>query len=215
MDITKRTYPKINSLFDRDVYGNLLIGQYCRPEFSIIERWDIYEKIDGTNIRIIIDGDDIYFKGRTNADNNIPTHLLEFLKETYTKERLQAGMGKHMVIFGEGYGHKIQAVGSKYMHGCEKVGFIGFDILVGNHWIEQKHLEGIFHAMGIKRVPKISSCVPLGKSGHGYSNFLGLPSALNPSMEMEGIIARPHGCELQNSRNERVIWKLKNKDFEK
>lgn len=63
-------YPKINSLykrrdvtvdpitgkniFDKEKKHQLLMGQYSQPEFSNIKYWDVFEEIDGTNIRITL-----------------------------------------------------------------------------------------------------------------------------------------------------------------
>jgi hypothetical protein len=66
-------YPKVNSLFKREGCGAwdavnnryvcdvnkkprtspLIIGDYACPEFESINRWQIDEKVDGTNIRIM------------------------------------------------------------------------------------------------------------------------------------------------------------------
>jgi len=64
-------YPKINSLYKRHGWyfdekdkkntsselqknrQSFIIGDYACPEFESINRWQIDEKIDGTNIRVI------------------------------------------------------------------------------------------------------------------------------------------------------------------
>lgn len=63
-------YPKINSLYKRNGWyfdekekrscdpsrqplrQSLIIGDFACPEFASINKWQIDEKIDGTNVRI-------------------------------------------------------------------------------------------------------------------------------------------------------------------
>ena len=46
-------YPKIQTLYDRDEKFKVDPTQIRCPEFSLITRWLITEKIDGTNVRIV------------------------------------------------------------------------------------------------------------------------------------------------------------------
>ncbi len=55
-----REYHKIQTVFLRDPETNhrtLLEGQYAEPAFEFLagNRWVFTEKVDGTNIRIIVD----------------------------------------------------------------------------------------------------------------------------------------------------------------
>ena len=47
-------YPKINTLWKRDIKGNIIDGEFSCLEFVNIKNWYITEKIDGTNVRVII-----------------------------------------------------------------------------------------------------------------------------------------------------------------
>lgn len=133
-------YHKINSVFKRDMSAPnspFVIGAYSTPELEYLadNLWLFEEKLDGTNIRIIFNGVSVTFRGRTNKAV-IPKHLLEFLKEKYTVERLSKAFPElHddavACLYGEGIGHKIQKAGSRY---CGKeVDFVLIDVKVG-HW---------------------------------------------------------------------------------
>lgn len=46
-------YPKINTLFNRDSKGVIILSQLSNTTFGNISRWYVTEKIDGQNIRIL------------------------------------------------------------------------------------------------------------------------------------------------------------------
>lgn len=97
-------YPKINSLWKRQGWyfdekkkkdptyqknrQSFIVGDYACEEFGLIKEWDVYEKVDGTNIRVMFDGEKVKFGGRTNAAQ-IPCHLLEVLQELFTVEKMK------------------------------------------------------------------------------------------------------------------------------
>lgn len=88
-------YPKIETLFDRDKKTFKVIeGQLRCPEFALVNRWVVTEKVDGINIRVVLKPDDpplwpwrVRFYGRTSRAQ-IPTFLLEYLKDTFKLERM-------------------------------------------------------------------------------------------------------------------------------
>ncbi|MBM3887132.1 hypothetical protein FJ364_04335 [Candidatus Dependentiae bacterium] len=88
-------YPKINSLFKRNVSDNtLIIGDYACPEFGLLKAWRVEEKIDGTNIRIVYDPlatkpeAKLAILGRSK-DSAMPTQLHEWLKNHFTLDRVE------------------------------------------------------------------------------------------------------------------------------
>ena len=62
-------YHKIQSIFKRDAEnGYKFTSEYSCPEFEYLQNneWEFTEKVDGTNIRIIWDGQDgLRIAGRT------------------------------------------------------------------------------------------------------------------------------------------------------
>ena len=142
-------YHKIESLFDRDEKTFKFIeGKFRLPEFEYLKDniWTYTEKIDGTNIRIGWNGEDIEIGGRTN-NAQIPTFLLARINELFTKEKLADIFAKNpeeelsVILFCEGYGAKIQKGGGNYIP--DGVDLALFDIKIGTWWLKREDVEGI------------------------------------------------------------------------
>ena len=126
-------YTKIETIFERDMEGTkkLIDGKFRNEtvEFLKGNRWIGTEKIDGTNVGIVWDGHKVSYQGRTERAQ-IPTHLMNKLIEmfggTVNEEVFEQKFGEMQVIlFGEGYGAKIQKGGGNYR---SDVSFILFDV---------------------------------------------------------------------------------------
>src|SRR5262245_41422558 len=132
---TAREYPKIDTLFDRDERTFKVIpGKFRRPEFDLVGEWDVYEKIDGTNVRVIYrpDMDILLFGGRTD-NAQMPPRLMAVLTSMFPKSKMKEVFGAdgatdEVVLYGEGYGPTIQKGGGNYRG---DVSFRLFDVLVG------------------------------------------------------------------------------------
>jgi ATP-dependent RNA circularization protein (DNA/RNA ligase family) len=207
-------YPKINTLWKRDENNKFVIlpGDYSKEEFKAISQWRVTEKIDGTNIRVIWDmatEDNIVFKGRTDKAQ-IPVFLLDSLKETFTKELFEKHFPEsQVVLYGEGYGNKIQSVGKKYR---KDNGFILFDAWIDGWWIEQHNVKDIAKKLGIKDVPDLGimsteDIIDLVKSK---------PKSKESSEELisEGVVVRSEPLMLFRDGTP-IMWKLKVKDYVK
>ncbi len=208
-------YPKINSLWQRDPTNDYVImpGLYSCKEFSVIDSWTISEKVDGTNIRIVFDGQRVLYGGRTD-NAQIPPHLLTYLQATFTVERLKkvfTDETPNIVLFGEGYGPKIQKGGGLYK---STASFALFDVYVNGWWLEQLAVREIADALSIDTVaPKYNEIVnkkeivDLIKS-HPKSVIA------QETREMEGVVAR--SAPLMLFRNGLpVMFKLKVSDYDK
>lgn len=210
-------YIKIDTIFNRDTEGSkkLIIGDWRDNTVKFLSNleWVWTEKIDGTNIGVVWDGHKVSFQGRTERAD-IPKHLLERLNELFggneTEELFEQVFGeKEVILFGEGYGHKIQKVGDLYnQYGCD---FILFDVYIPEKdlYLERANVESIAKTFGIGVVPivgmgSLRDAVEYVKEG--YNSFLG-------SCKMEGIVCRPL-VEIRNREGKRVIVKIKYHDFE-
>ena len=125
-------YTKIETIFERDMEGTkkLIEGKFRNEtvEFLKDNQWICTEKIDGTNIGIVWDGHKVSYQGRTERAQ-IPAHLMNKLIEMFggetNEELFEQKFGETQVIlFGEGYGAKIQKGGGNYR---SDVSFILFD----------------------------------------------------------------------------------------
>lgn len=213
------TYHKIHGIFKRHLEGakkgRFIMGQYSRPDFEMLKdiRWEWTEKIDGTNIRVIWDGNDISFKGKTDRAE-LPKHLEEKLNKIFYKEEtielFQDFFGETEVCFyGEGYGYKIQK-GCKYFGGEKEVGFILFDIKVGKTWLKRSDVMDLANSFNIKVVPYLGR----GTVEEAINFVKSEPKSAfgNQDFVMEGLVIRPE-VELLDRNGHRIITKIKVKDF--
>ncbi len=204
-----REYHKIQSIFKRDAKGNF-ITEFSTPEFEYLRNnmWVGTEKIDGTNIRIMWDTHKIKIGGKTDKAQ-IPTFLYDKLNELFTFEKMKKAFPETEVcLYGEGYGAKIQKVGSSYIP--DGVDFILFDVKIGNFWLKRGDVDDIAHKLKIKSV-RIVFEGNLEKAVNmirlGFNSTIGKAKA-------EGLVLEP-SCQMLNRQGERIITKIKTKDFNK
>jgi hypothetical protein len=205
-----KEYHKIQTVYLRDPatkYKTLLEGQFTKPEFEYLKNnmWVFTEKVDGTNIRVQWDGEQVAFAGKTdNAD--MPKFLLERLVEMFPAGRFTANELPPLCLYGEGYGAKIQKGGGNYI--ADGVSFILFDVWVDGVWLERYNVEDVAEKLMVKIVPIVGEGTlieGIEMVRNGYDSKL-------RKTPPEGLIMRPK-VELVNRRGERVITKVKMKDF--
>lgn len=211
------TYQKINTIYKRDMAGSkrMMVGEWSQPEFEYLKdnRWEWTEKIDGTNIRVHWDGEQVLFGGRTDKAD-MPEHLLKMLQEKFTPELLrqvfeQQGEGETSItLYGEGYGMKIQK-GGNYM--AKRVGFILFDIRIGSWWLKRSDCEALAQQLDIPIVPVIGygtlqEAVDFVKKG--FKSTI----AENKDYDAEGLVLKP-AVDLLARSGQRIITKIKHCDF--
>ena len=213
-------YPKINTIWKRDEKNKFRIidGDFSKPEFDNIKNWHITEKIDGTNIRVkfetISGNGEVRFDGRTD-EAQIPAHLFAALQKMFPVSVFEYGLEAFeetgtplkSILYGEGYGAKIQKGGGIYR---SDPGFILFDVWVDGWWLNRESVEDIAKKLNIPSVPSFGTmdwqkAVDLVKS-----NPMSL--ATNQPKIMEGIVARSHPLVLFRDGTP-VMWKLKVRDY--
>lgn len=215
-------YHKIDSIFRRDTKGRIIEGDYARPEFEYLadNEWVFTEKVDGTNIRLSYGrspsfrgNEHAYIAGRTD-NAQLPPFLLARLIEIMRAAPFEGVFdvdlkdGATVVLYGEGYGAKIQKGGGSYLpDGCD---FVLFDVRVGTWWLRRGAVEEVASNLGLTVVPvlgkgTLADAVALAREG--------FPSARWPGVAVaEGLVLRPE-TELFDRRGERIITKIKHKDF--
>lgn len=206
-------YNKIDTLYKRDEKSKkLLEGQFRNPTVEFLKdiTWQFTEKIDGTNIRVEWDGHEVRFGGRTDKAQ-IPNHLLNKLNELFSGEvnaqLFEQKFGSTPVIlFGEGYGPKIQNGGSYR----DDVSFILFDVLISNNYQSRESVEDIGNYFGLEIVPILFEG-PLQKGVDFVKTNPDSVIAQNGA-KMEGLVARPK-FELRDRCGNRIIAKIKYCDF--
>lgn len=208
-------YTKIETIFERDMEGSkkLIEGKFRNEtvEFLKDNQWICTEKVDGTNIGIVWDGHKVSYQGRTERAQ-IPAHLMNKLIEMFggeiNEELFEQKFGETQVIlFGEGYGAKIQKGGGNYR---SDVSFILFDVYLPeqNLWLKRDALEDIARTFGIDIVP-----IVLTGTLHEAVDFVKQkPKSTIGVAEMEGLVCKPE-VDMLDRMGRRVIVKVKVRDF--
>lgn len=205
-------YHKIQSIFKRDMTSKrktLIEGEWTRPEFEYLAGnvWTFTEKVDGTNIRVIFNDGGVTFGGRTE-DAQIPAQLVARLNERFLP--LAAKLGEVFpdgaaVLYGEGYGAKIQKGGGNYRADQD---FVLFDVRVGQWWLQRSDVHDVAQKLSLDVVPVIGEGTlhdAVAWAKRGIRSTWG-------DFEAEGIVARPK-TELMTRGGQRLVAKIKCRDF--
>ena len=210
-------YEKINTLWKREEQrgkniGKVIEGDYAKEEFSMIDKWEATEKIDGQCITIIITEDEIKIQGKSEKTEFNKAHepLLAYLDERFTREAVDATFdfteADIVTIYGEGYGAKIQKGGGKYLE--DNQSFIVFDINIDGIWLERELVEELADKMKLRVVPSFGIMTKAeivdfvkAKKNSTFGDFT-----------MEGVVCRSKPL-LLDRMGRRIAWKLKVKDF--
>lgn len=205
-------YCKIQTVFKRDPatkHRTLLEGEYSLPAFEYLRNchWIFTEKVDGTNIRVMWDGEagTVRFGGRTDAAQ-IPATLVNVLQALFPTDKFIGLALSSMILYGEGYGAKIQKGGGNY--NPDRQSFVLFDVLCGGLWLERENVQDLADKLGLDAVPVVSSGsleTMVDFARNGFNSRWG-------PFRAEGLVARP-ATELMTRRGERIITKIKHKDF--
>lgn len=209
-------YTKIETIFERDMEGTkkLIEGKFRNDTVEYLKdnQWIGTEKIDGTNVGIVWDGHKVSYQGRTERAQ-IPTHLMNKLIEmfggTVNEEVFEQKFGEMQVIlFGEGYGAKIQKGGGNYR---SDVSFILFDVYLpeSNLWLKRDAVEDIAKTFGIDAVPIVYK----GNLDGAVDFVKGKPKSTIGTAEMEGIVCKP-AVDMLDRMGRRLVVKIKVCDFQ-
>lgn len=213
-------YPKIVTVWERDPerrYKYLVQGKWARPELEYLKdnQWVFTEKVDGTNIRLIWDGQALMFAGRTDKAI-IPPFLKERLLDLLVPVPVEGSLAElftpdnTVCLYGEGYGARIQKAGKHYKSGG--VDFILFDIMVNGLWLEREDVVDIADKLTVDVVPVVGTGTletAINLVGTGFHS-----EVAEEEITAEGLVMRPK-IELSDRRGNRIITKIKYKDFER
>jgi hypothetical protein len=205
-----KEYHKIVTVWERDPATNfktLIEGKWAEPEFEYLKDcpWVCTEKVDGTNIRVMWDGEKVSFGGKTDAAQ-LYVPLFEKLQGYFYAGAMARIFDGPVCLYGEGYGAKIQKGGGNYI--SESVDFTLFDVLVGDNWLERDNVVDIANRLEVTVVPILRTCPLLEAiemTRKGFQSSWG-------DFRAEGLVMRPQ-VELRSRRGSRVITKIKCTDF--
>lgn len=218
-----RTYTKINTLYKRDEKGNIILGDFSRPELAYLydNKWRAFYKVDGTNMSYYWDGHELQIHGKSEKAN-IPSKLNTAMQNLLSVEKLQEVFPikydeegneiPFMVrIYGEGYGVGIQKCGGSYSRTENK--FIVFDIMINGFWLEWEDVCDICSRLNLETVTELGEMTLREAEAMVIKGFKS-PIADNKELDAEGIVLRPL-VQLFNKKDERIMVKIKTCDYKK
>lgn len=209
-----REYHKIENIFKRDnITKKLIINDFTNENFDFLKNntWEFTEKVDGTNIRVYWDGYRVSFGGRTDKAQ-IPDDLLIELEKLFggpENEQLfeQKFGNKEVILFGEGYGGKIQKTGQLYSQNCK---FILFDVLINDIYLRRYDVDEVARYFNVDSVPIVLEGTL--QDGVNYVKNISTSKISEKELKMEGLVGRPKS-ELKDRTGRRIILKIKYEDF--
>lgn len=200
-------YPKINTIWKRTERGQIIEGEFATPELSLLRdvEWEWTEKVDGTNVRVGWDGESVEFGGRT-ANSQMHTGLIAALLEMFPEEKLRAVFDDGpTVLYGEGYGAKIQKGGGNY---SPVQTFVLFDVTVGDWWLRRADVRDVGQKLDVETIPTVRHGGLLAACEVVQA---GLTSTWG-EFPAEGLVGRPI-VDLCDRRGQRIIAKIKTRDY--
>lgn len=223
-----KPYHSIETVFTRNKETNVLdFGTIRNSVNDFIPEWTISEKIDGTNIRVVVTLAGVSIKGRTD-NANINPDLIKAVEAHFDHARLLAYFteyrGKELpeawsvTFYGEGYGAGIQKGG---VYSATKK-FRCFDLLLGESWwTSDSEMRRICEELGIPAVPLlgITMVIPqtrdelLSLFWEGDSIVARLDNGTTGVLP-EGVVAKPL-VPLFDTHGDRVMWKLTFREWDK
>lgn len=216
-----QTYTKINTLYKRDTKGNLMIGDFSRPEFAYLYdvKWKAFEKVDGTNMSYYWDGHNMQIHGKSE-NASIPGRLLTVMERLLNEDKLRevfpikcdenGNEVPFMVrIYGEGYGVGIQKCGGSYIQ--KDNSFRVFDIKINDFWLDWDNVLDICSKLGLDVVTSYGE-MTLREAEEFVKNGFKSPIAENTNLNAEGLVLRPL-VYFSNRMGERVMVKIKTCDY--
>ena len=206
-------YGKTLNVFKRDPESHkLIMGHPASEEIKQLWniKWELTEKIDGTNIRVVWDPINypglVLIKGRTEKAQLHP-ELAEYFRPFELAPKFKEIFPDCPVpicIYGEGFGAGIQK------GGCydEEKRFAAFDVKIGTSWLPRGDAIEIVEKLGLDFVPIIdhgSLSKAINLVSRGVSSQYG-------DFYAAGLVARP-AFPLLDRRGHRVIVKIKHKEL--
>lgn len=211
-------YQKIENIINYDGKGNLPVD--FTEKYKTLKDIQVFgtEKVDGTNIGIVWDGYRISLQGRTEK-SQLPKHLEQKLTEMFLTEEMenvfeQVFGEKEAIVFGEGYGEKIQQGGGNYFSLTgDRVGFIAFDVVIDGYYLSRENVEDVCNKLNIPVVPVVYRGTLKGALHYVLNNRESkVALSNNAKNDIEGIVCQPN-IQLFDSRGNRIIFKVKYRDM--
>ena len=182
---------------------------YQNQDILMLKECYAMEKIHGTSAHIAFKlGEDKvrFFSGGETHEKFISLFdeqkLLAHFKETYQYD---------VVIFGEAYGGKQQAMSHTY---GKELKFIVFDVKVGDFWLDVPKAEASAIGFGLEFVDyvRIPATVEAIDAERDRDSTQAVRNGMGAGRKREGVVLRPL-IELRKNNGDRIISKHKGDEF--
>lgn len=164
------------------------------------------EKIHGTSAHIgwkFQEKKIYFFSGGENHDN-----FVKLFDEAQLKAKFEEMFPDiSATIFGEAYGGKQQGMSHTY---GKELKFIGFDVKVGEHWLNVPNAEDVCKQFNIEFVDyvKVSTDLESLNAERDKPSVQAVRNGITEPKKREGVVLRPL-VEMRLNNGERVICKYK------
>ena len=115
---------------------------------------------------------------------------------------------KEVILFGEGYGTKIQN-GGNYIK--NDVNFILFDVKIDKWWLNTSDMHSVSYRLGINHVPFIGYFT-ISEAEEMVKNGFKSTISENKDYNAEGLVLKAP-CGLLKRNGDRIITKIKTRDY--
>ena len=166
------------------------------------------EKIHGTSAHISWNDKKVkFFSGGESYEKFISLFDLEYLNQKFTDMFLNS----NVIIYGEAYGGKQQGMGLTYGN---ELKFIGFDVKVGDVWLNVPNAESVCKSLDIEFVDyvKVSTDLESLDFERDKDSVQAIRNGCGPGKIREGVILKPL-IEVTLNNGSRVICKHKRPEF--
>jgi hypothetical protein len=169
------------------------------------------EKIHGTSASIIFENNTVrFFSGGEKHEKFVALFDAEFLLKTF-QDNFEIDADGEVVIYGEAYGGKMQAMSHTY---GKDLKFIVFDVKVGHSWLNVPIAENVAKKFNLEFVhyEKIPTDLAAIDAQRDADSVQAIRNGVGPGKMREGVVLRPL-IEVKKNNGERVICKHKRDEF--
>lgn len=183
---------------------------YKSQEVLMFKEVYCLEKIHGTSshIKWKHETNTIHlFSGGAEHSNFEKLFNIDFLRQKF----IEVFPYDDAVIFGEAYGGKMQGMSKTY---GKELKFIGFDVKVGEVWLNVPNAEDVCNKFGLEFVSYVKMKTNTDElNAEAYSDSVqAVRNGMGSGHKREGIVIRPL-IELRKNNGERIICKYKRHEF--
>lgn len=168
------------------------------------------EKIHGTSAHISWNAKDqkvTFFSGGEKHERFMALFDADFLKLKFSETFLTS----NVIIYGEAYGGKCQGMSATY---GKDLKFIGFDIRIGEFWLDVPKAENICKSLNIEFVDyaKVSTDLDSLNMERDKDSTQAIRNGCGEGKIREGVVLKPL-IEMTTNNGNRIICKHKRDEF--